>query len=153
MVIVASFTGCLKSPPVTDPCDYNPCDHPAPEAERQVIKDYLTTNNIAAIEDCSGVFYTIDVQGTGAMPTVCSNIGFQYQGRLLNGTVFETSTSPAYSSLYGLIPGWRAALPKLKVGGTMTIYIPASLAYGPAGNATIPPNSPLIFRVDLVAVQ
>ena len=153
-VVVASFTGCLKGSDFPDPCNYDPCEIKAPAAEIQQVQAYLTANNITnAVQHCSGLFYVVDNPGTGATPQTCSNITVEYEGRLTNGTQFDASTSPVTFNLSGVIPGWRNGLPQLKPGGRIHLYVPPTLGYGANSNGTIPANSILVFRVDLISVQ
>ena len=83
-----------------------------------------------------------------------------YKGMLLNGQVFDSSSAPVPLLLSNVIYGWRNALPMLKQGGKMTLYIPPSLGYGnkaqydpyDPSKVVIPANSNLIFQVELVTV-
>lgn len=151
------FTGCLGSgekPAVCDPAAYNPCATVAPAAEIQAVQDYLTAQGITgAVQHCSGMFYKIDAPGTGATPTVCSNIAVTYEGKLTNGTTFDQATTPVAFGLGGVIKGWMNGLPLIKSGGRIYLYIPPTLGYGANATGPIPANSILVFRVDLVAVQ
>jgi FKBP-type peptidyl-prolyl cis-trans isomerase FkpA len=152
--IILAFSGCLKSSDSgTNSCDYDPCALKAPASEIQSVQDYLAANNLAATQHCSGLFYSIDSVGTGANPGICSIVTVTYQGKLTNGTVFDSSSSPVAFNLYQVIPGWRNGLPQIKAGGKIHLYIPPSLAYGSTAAGSIPPNSILIFRVNLLAVQ
>jgi FKBP-type peptidyl-prolyl cis-trans isomerase FkpA len=154
-LILFSFSGCLKSSGTTNQCttNYDPCAMKAPASEIQAVQDYLTANSIAATQHCSGLFYRIDVAGTGATPTLCSNIAVTYEGKLTNGSVFDASSTPVALTLNQVITGWKDAIPLIKQGGRIYLYIPPSLGYGPAGNGPVPGNAILIFRVELVAVQ
>ncbi len=150
------FTGCMKSSDPIDNCSYDTCEVKAPAAEITSVQNYLTANSITATQHCSGVFYRIETQGTGASPDICSYITVNYEGSLTNGTVFDSNTStaaPASFYLYQLIDGWKNTLPMLKEGGRIYLYIPPSLGYGPTATASIPANSILIFRLDLINVQ
>lgn len=152
-LVIASFSGCLKKSDIADPCDYDPCDFQAPASEIQQVEDYLATNSITAIQHCSGLFYNVEVAGTGATPGVCSNITVNYEGRLTNGTLFDASTNPVTFNLSQVINGWKNGLPLVKAGGTINLYIPPTLGYGSYDQGSIPPNSILVFRVELIAVQ
>jgi len=152
-VVLASFTGCLKSGNFPDPCDYDPCEFKAPDAEIQNVQTYLTANSIPAIQHCSGLFYVIETQGTGANPQTCSNINVKYEGRLTNGTLFDSNSQGVTFNLSEVINGWRNALPVLKAGGRMHLFVPPSLGYGSSAVGSIPPHSILVFTIDLVAVQ
>ncbi|WP_111895851.1 FKBP-type peptidyl-prolyl cis-trans isomerase [Acinetobacter sp. MB5] len=104
----------------------------------------------------SGLQYEIIKQGTGKQATANSTVKVNYEGKLVDGTVFDSSYArgePAEFPLAGTIPGWIEGIPLLKEGGSIMLYVPANLAYGEQGNQAIPPNSVLIFKVDLLAVK
>jgi FKBP-type peptidyl-prolyl cis-trans isomerase FkpA len=152
--VLSVMSGCLKSSTVqADPCAYDTCAFKAPATEIQAVQNYLTANNITATQHCSGLFYRIDVPGTGATPDVCSTVTVTYEGKLTDGTVFNTATTPVSFSLSQVIPGWRNGLPKVNAGGRIYLYIPPSLGYGATQAGSIPPNSILVFRIELIAVQ
>ena len=153
--VVAFFNSCKKSDtsgscPVTS---YNPCALQAPASEIQSVKDYLSANGLTATQHCSGLFYIIDAPGTGATPSICSAVTVNYEGKLTNGTVFDSNANGGPFFLYQLIAGWQAGIPLIKTGGSIRLYIPPSLGYGSTANGPIPANSILIFRVDLKSVQ
>jgi len=155
LCIVAVVNGCKKSDisgscPVTS---YNPCALQAPASEIQSVKDYLSANGLTAVQHCSGLFYIIDAPGTGVTPQICSAVTVNYEGKLTNGTVFDSNPNGGPFFLYQLIPGWQAGIPLIKNGGSIRLFIPPSLGYGSAANGPIPANSILIFRVDLKSVQ
>lgn len=88
-------------------------------------------------------------------PTVADVITVHYEGRLLDGTVFDSSYArgrPATFPLGRLVEGWQRAIPNMGVGDTIEIAIPADLAYGPVGSGPIPPNATLVFKVELIAI-
>jgi len=150
-VIVASFSGCLKNGENTFTCNYDPCNFKAPASEIQAVQDYLTANNITAQQHCSGLFYVIDNPGTGTAPTACNAVNATYTGKLTNGNVFDQGT--ADFSLTRVILGWTNGIPLIKPGGTIHLYVPPSLGYGnQSPDASIPPNSILIFDVTLNGV-
>jgi FKBP-type peptidyl-prolyl cis-trans isomerase FklB len=105
----------------------------------------------------SGVQYKILKAGTGAHPTAKSTVTINYQGQLINGSVFDSSYQrgkPASLSLAHVIPGWQQAVPHMKTGGTWMLYIPSQQAYGAQGiPGVIPPNATLIFKVQLLSVK
>ena len=104
----------------------------------------------------SGLQYSVKTEGTGKQPTAKSTVTVHYEGRLLDGTVFDSSIKrgePATFKLDGVIKGWTEGLQLMKEGGEYTLYIPAELAYGDKGNPSIPPNSVLVFDVKLIKVQ
>lgn len=125
----------------------------APASEVATLKAYLQANNITAVEDPRGFFYTIDAPGTGSKPTACSGVTVNYVGKLTNGTIFDSGNNISFS-LGGVITGWQEGIPLIAPGGSITLYLPPSLAYGSRGtpDGTIPPNSNLIFKIDLKSV-
>ncbi|MCR9178719.1 FKBP-type peptidyl-prolyl cis-trans isomerase [Erythrobacter sanguineus] len=89
-------------------------------------------------------------------PTVADRITVHYEGRLLDGTVFDSSYqrgSPATFSLGRLVEGWQRAIPQMGVGEIIEIAIPSNLAYGPVGRGPIPGNATLVFKVELIAIE
>ena len=152
-LIMLAFTGCLKSADQTCNPNFDPCLIKAPAAEIQAVQDYLTANGLQATQHCSGLFYRIDVMGTGATPNLCSDITVTYEGKLANGNVFDSRSTPATLNLSGVILGWKDGIPLIKAGGRIYLYIPPTLAYGSSSSASIPSNSILVFRVELVSVQ
>lgn len=106
----------------------------------------------------SGLKYVTVVEGTGEAPKATDMVTVHYTGRLLDGTVFDSSVSrgePATFPLQAVIPGWTEGLQLMKVGGSTVFYIPSDLAYGEMGTpgGPIPPNAPLIFEVQLLGVS
>jgi FKBP-type peptidyl-prolyl cis-trans isomerase FkpA len=120
------------------------------------IEAYLANNSVTnVIKDPSGLRYVITKVGTGAIPKATSTISFTYEGKFLkNKKTFEKSTSEVSSALSRLIKGFQIAMPLLKSGSIVTLYVPSSLAYGLFGlSGTIPSNSNLIFEVELVGTN
>ncbi len=99
------------------------------------------------------------IKGAGATATKGSTVVVNYVGALYSGKVFQATwtsgqTFTATLSTGGVIPGWVEGIPGMKVGGRRQLIIPPSLAYGKTGQPPqIPPNSTLIFDVDLLAVK
>ena len=159
LVCVWIFSSCLKGDNNSTMCTYSPCAYVAGTSEIQAVQDYLTTNSITATQHCSGMFYTIDVLGTGKTPDVCSTISVRYTGKLINGTIFDQQSSPVSYNLTNLIPGWKNGIPLINSGGKIHLYIPPLLGYGNQdvrdanGTVVVPANSILIFDIDLTAVQ
>ena len=104
----------------------------------------------------SGLQYTIEKEGSGASPKATDEVTVHYTGRLLDGTVFDSSVSrgePATFPLNRVIPGWIEGLQLMKEGGKYMFFIPSELAYGAQGMpGAIPPHSTLIFEVELIKV-
>ncbi|HUM46903.1 MAG TPA: FKBP-type peptidyl-prolyl cis-trans isomerase [Chitinophagales bacterium] len=123
----------------------------APASEVVSLKSYLDANSITATEDPRGFFYTIAAAGSGDKPTACSGVTVNYTGKLTNGVTFDDGTGVSFY-LSQLITGWQEGIPLIAPGGSITLYLPPSLAYGSAGSSSIPPNSNLIFIIDLEAI-
>lgn len=159
-IAVASITitSCKKND--APGCTYTTSTAIATSSEISFLQNYVTTNNIVAIQHASGVFYKLNNAGTGSSPSVCSNITVKYVGKILGGNQFDasTSTTGVRFVLGDLILGWQRVLPLLKEGGSITLYIPPSLGYGAApisngaGVVIIPANSYLQFDIELVDV-
>ena len=104
----------------------------------------------------SGVQYKVIKQGTGAMPTASQKVKVHYEGKLLDGTVFDSSYKrgePTDFRCDQVIKGWTEALTHMPVGSVWEVYIPQELAYGErqAGNE-IKPFSMLIFKIELLEI-
>lgn len=104
----------------------------------------------------SGLQYKVVRSGpAGPSPKIGDAIKVHYEGKLLSGEVFDSSferQKPALMMLEDLIPGWVEALPLMHVGDEWTLYIPPSLGYGARGIGPIPPNSVLVFRLQLLGM-
>ena len=104
----------------------------------------------------SGLQYIVEKEGEGAQPTAEDEVTVHYTGKLLNGTVFDSSVNrgePATFPLNRVIPGWTEGVQLMKEGGKYTFFIHSDLAYGPNGVPNvIPPHSTLIFEVELIKV-
>lgn len=104
----------------------------------------------------SGLQYVVLTPGKGAMPKAKDTVKVHYKGTLIDGTQFDSSIDrgqPAEFPLNGVIPGWTEALQLMKVGQKNKIFVPSDLAYGPQGRPSIPPNSVLIFEVELLEIK
>ena len=105
----------------------------------------------------SGLKYVTVVAGTGAFPKATDIVTVHYTGRLLDGTVFDSSVErgePTSFPLQAVIKGWTEGLQLMKVGGKTVFYIPSNLAYGEMGTpgGPIGPNANLIFEVELLGI-
>lgn len=97
------------------------------------------------------------VVGTGATAAVGDTVTVHYIGTFTNGTRFDSSydRDQPYSFLIGagrVIAGWDQGVPGMKVGGKRRLTIPPSLAYGSTGSGPIPPNTTLVFEIDLLSI-
>lgn len=128
------------------------------EKNRQEGEDFLAEN--AAKEGVqitdSGLQYKVLEEGDGVKPGPEDTVTVHYSGRLLDGTEFDSSYKrdrPATFGLDQVIAGWTEGLQLMETGAKYELYIPSDLAYGPGGNQGIPPNSTLIFEVELLEVE
>ncbi|HWY50073.1 MAG TPA: FKBP-type peptidyl-prolyl cis-trans isomerase [Chthoniobacterales bacterium] len=104
----------------------------------------------------SGLQYKVLKEGSGAQPKSSDTVTVNYRGTLIDGTEFDSSYKrgqPATFPVGGVIKGWTEALQLMKVGSKLQLFIPANLAYGEQGRPGIPPNSLLIFEVELMDVK
>lgn len=104
----------------------------------------------------SGLQYEVLAEGDGAQPTADDQVEVHYTGKLIDGTVFDSSVDRGMPATFGVtqvIPGWVEALQMMKAGSKWRLFIPSQLAYGPQGAGNIiGPNSTLIFDVELLKV-
>lgn len=123
------------------------------EIDVEVIDSFLEENDIQADIHPSGIRYVTSVSGGGISPSSTDNVTVKYKGLLLNGTVFDQSSSATFN-LTGLIPAWQIMIPEMNVGGKITMYAPSGYCYGTRGSgSSIPPNTNLIFEVELLDVN
>ena len=104
----------------------------------------------------SGLQYKVIKAGTGDSPKATDTVVTHYRGNLIDGKVFDSSYKrgqPATFPVNGVIKGWTEALQKMKVGAKWQLFIPADLAYGEKGPASIGPNSVLIFEIELLEIK
>lgn len=109
-----------------------------------------------AVTTASGLVYLSEKEGSGGTPQPTDTVKVQYEGRLPDGTVFDSSrrrNEPSTFPLDKVIKCWQEGVQRMKVGGRATLVCPVDLAYGPAGKPpTIPPNSALAFDVELIGI-
>lgn len=148
IIAMTTFTGCLENDfELFDPVEKLNSDLLA-------IDNYLLENNIMAqIDTVYGIRFVIEKQGTGIYPTYTDSVTVNYEGNILGSEeLFDEGDSVTFK-LNQLIASWQIALPYLKAGGSMTIYSPSGYAYGNRQAGAIPPNSNLVFKLDLIRVQ
>jgi len=130
----------------------------AAEPNKQAGLQYLEENKKqpGVTQTQSGLQYKVIKEGNGKTPTANDQVTVNYEGKLLDGTVFDSSFErgkPATFPVTGVIPGWTEGLQLMKEGGSYELYIPSDLAYGDQGTQGIPGGSTLIFKVDLIKVE
>lgn len=128
------------------------------EANREAGEKFLAENSKRPEVKVtpSGLQYEVVKEGTGAMPEKGDQVKVHYTGRLIDGTVFDSSVERGEPATFGVtqvIPGWVEALQLMKAGSEWRLYIPSALAYGPNGaGGVIGPDATLIFDVQLLEV-
>jgi FKBP-type peptidyl-prolyl cis-trans isomerase FklB len=113
-----------------------------------------TKEGVVALPD--GLQYKILTPGTGPKPAATDTVACNYRGTFINGTEFDSSAKggkPVTFPLNGVIKGWTEALQLMPTGSKWQLFIPSDLAYGEPGRGPIPPNSTLVFEVELVSIQ
>ena len=130
-----------------------------PAAAQDANAEFFARNAQApGVKTIPGIQYKVLKSGpeTGAHPKRSSTIKVRYEGKFLDGRVFDSSKNDPDGAvtfpLGKLIPGWVTVLPLMRPGDEWVIYIPPEYAYGPAGKEIIPPNTLLEFRIELVEV-
>jgi len=122
-------------------------------------KAFLESNkkNEGVTVTASGLQYKVLTSGSGKTPTTANSVTVHYTGKLIDGTVFDSSVQRGQPASFGVtqvIAGWTEALQLMKEGDKWLLYIPYDLAYGERGSgAQIPPYSTLIFEVELIKVN
>ncbi|PTQ91203.1 FKBP-type peptidyl-prolyl cis-trans isomerase [Agitococcus lubricus] len=127
------------------------------EANRTLGAQFLAENGKKAgvTTTASGLQYEVLKEGTGAKPKATDMVSVHYEGRLTDGTVFDSSVArgvPAEFRLDQVIQGWTEGVQLMKEGSKFRLTIPAVLAYGEMGAGSIPPNAVLVFDVELLKV-
>ena len=121
-------------------------------------KQFLLQNGkkSGVMTTASGLQYQVLTQGSGKSPKATDKVKVHYEGRLIDGTIFDSSYKrgePVTFPLNQVIKGWTEGLQLMKEGGKYRLFVPANLGYGEAGNADIEPNSVLIFDIELLQVN
>jgi FKBP-type peptidyl-prolyl cis-trans isomerase len=148
LLAVVCLAGCEKAP---EAAAKKPADNAAPSGQAEASpKSELKTT-------ASGLKYQVLKQGTGTASPKATDTVKVHHGTLLDGTVFDSSVErgePISFPLNRVIPGWTEGLQLMKVGDKFKFEIPANLAYGPnSPSPKIPPNSTLVFEVELLAIE
>jgi FKBP-type peptidyl-prolyl cis-trans isomerase len=104
----------------------------------------------------SGLQYEIIHQTEGPKPSATDMVTVHYEGRLIDGSIFDSSYErgePAEFFLNEVIPGWTEGLQLMSEGSFYILYVPSELGYGQRGYGPIPPYSALIFTVELIEIK
>lgn len=132
-------------------CDKNNDDQAA--IDKEIILKYISDHNLDAIEAEEGLFYVVDDPGTGDPCTGSSTVKATYNGYFTNGQSFDDGTIDNFN-LQSAIVGWQIGIPKFKEGGEGMLLIPSAIGYGSSGSGSgsIPPNTVIIFDIELIKV-
>ena len=128
------------------------------EVNAQAGKAFLMENGkrVEVKTTPSGLQYEVLTEGEGPQPSAQDQVVVHYEGKLIDGTVFDSSIDRGEPATFGVtqvIPGWVEALQLMKAGSKWRLFIPSELAYGPQGaGGVIGPNQTLIFDVELIEV-
>lgn len=151
------FGSCLKSDKT---CNYPDSKVIAPPEQQKALLDSLSVHYINATLSPFGFYYKIVKPGTGAsVSNLCSEITANYTGGFFNGTHFDSTTTSVKFTLGKLIVAWQKAIPLVREGGELLLYVPPSLGYGPKntsdnqGNIIIPANSYLVFSIKVISIE
>jgi FKBP-type peptidyl-prolyl cis-trans isomerase FkpA len=149
LVLIAALAAC------NEPTSDKKADTAAVSDARQAqlddaaIQKYLKANKITAQKDSAGIYYQVIKQGSGAYPKASSAVIVNYVGKLLSGLQFDAGEHYE-TTLDRVIAGWRLGLQHINKGGSINLYIPSGLAYGPNANGPIPENAIMLFKIDLI---
>ena len=126
--------------------------------DRQLILDYIQENSINAVQiEDTGIYYSISQQGSGPTPEFASSVFTDYRGYLLDGTEFDTSEGRGvFNFVIGagaVIQGWERGFQEFNKGTAATLFIPSKFGYGSRRQGSIPPNSVLIFDVNVIDIR
>jgi len=138
-----ALTACHRSAP------------PAPDAGKAFLAQNAHADGVRVTP--SGLQYRILRSGpsSGLRPKPADEVKVNYEGKLLDGEVFDSSYqrgTPVVMTVRQLVPGWVEALQLMRPGDEWLLYVPPSLGYGDKNAGPIPPNSVLVFRLELIDV-
>jgi len=162
VIAAACLVGCDKSsePPSTPSPNASSSSAPAAAPATPAAPAAPATSASAGEwkTTASGLKYQVLKQGSGTVsPKSTDTVNVHYHGTLMDGTVFDSSVQrgqPISFPLNGVIPGWTEGLQLMKVGDKFKFEIPPNLAYGAnSPSPKIPPNSTLVFEVELLGIQ
>lgn len=118
------------------------------------LKNYAKQKGVKST--ASGLLYKVIKEGDGAMPTDTSEVEVHYEGKLVDGTVFDSSYKRGETATFAVnqvIKGWSEAVKLMKVGAEYEVCLPYEIAYGERGTRGIPPYSTLIFKIELKGIK
>ncbi|MDC3252863.1 FKBP-type peptidyl-prolyl cis-trans isomerase [Crocinitomicaceae bacterium] len=133
-------------------CDKKSAEEQATE-DNTIILNYISEQNLVAEATGSGLYVVIENEGNGTSCNSTSTVRVAYTGYFTHGTQFDSSPAGGIEfPLQNVITGWTEGIPYFKEGGTGKLLVPSALAYGTSGTTGIPPNTVLIFDIELIEV-
>ncbi|HOY28532.1 MAG TPA: FKBP-type peptidyl-prolyl cis-trans isomerase [Flavobacteriales bacterium] len=130
------------------------------EKSRLAGEEFLAENGkrTGVVTTPSGLQYEVITMGTGPKPQPTESVKVHYTGKLIDGTVFDSSVERGEPAVFGVtqvIPGWVEALQMMPVGSKWKVFIPSELAYGASGapGGRIEPHSVLVFDMELLGIE
>ena len=119
----------------------------------QTIKNYIKKTNLSLQKTASGLFKKRISQGEGRIIKYTDSVSITYQGKLLNGNLFDNQKSPQTLAIHDLIAGWKEVLVGARKGDEWLMIIPPQLGYGQNKLDNIPVNSILVFKMKIENVK
>ncbi len=128
----------------------------------QLFKEYFAKNKIKATKTASGLYYIITKKGSGENAKKGQTAVMNYLGKFLDGRKFDANVDDNFKNIRPfqfvlgvgqVIPGWDEGIQLLNPGTRATLYIPSGIGYGPGGRGPIPPNTVMVFDVELVSAK
>lgn len=141
------LSGCLGSTGPNESCENHNRQENAEFWEQNAEKDGVTQTD-------SGLQYRVIEEGDGASPTLDSTVSIEYEGRRINGSIFDTTENigPQETDVEGLLKGLEEGLQLMKEGATYEFVLPSHLAYGETAGGDFCPGTTVIFEVTLVEI-
>jgi len=133
-----------------------------PEREATLIKDWLAqmvTNKKDIDTTSTGIFYIVEKEGTGETVKSGNTVKVKYTGMFLNGSIFDASSYHGDGTMTyvhktdPLIKGWEEGIEVMSKGGIAAFLVPSAKGYGTTGAGSIPPNTPLIFIIEVIEIN
>ncbi len=146
LVILLTFNACEKQE----------TSYQKLQKEQELLNQYIIDSNITTEPKPSGLYYIETLAGSGEKVTAGRLIAVKYEGKFIDGTVFDKSGVEPFEFLAGygeVIRGWDEAVMYMKDGGKATLIIPSTLGYGPYGQGSIPGYTTLLFDIEITNVQ
>ena len=116
------------------------------------IKEFISKNDLKYEKSMSGLYYNIIKEGEGDYIQITDSVSFTYEGKLLSGEIFDKQRKPITFQVKDLIQGWKEIIMKSKPGAELELIVPPHLGYGSHDLDDIPPNSILLFKMNILSI-